>query len=492
MEAESGAKFGGRLSAVLYLLCGCLLTTVLPVIPLPAGANRMALWCLGCATLASGVVIFCLPWQRWRRAATLWLLLPTFVLIALHNFFAAADGYLYAPFFFLTFAWIGLVHRRGMSAAFAVPAAVTYLAPLLADGRWNAVSASSIVYVIPSGVLLGEAISWVSDRLRRAQTAIAEREESFRKLFSDNPQPMWLYDTADLRFVEVNGAAIRHYGYTRDEFLAMSVTDIRPSEDVGEFLDAIAVTPQRRRMTAWRHVLKDGRRIDVDVTAHRIEFAGRDTTLVSVQDVTERNRLEGELRHRAFHDSLTELANRSLFADRVQHALDRDSRTQPSVAVVVLDLDGFKTINDSLGHTVGDRLLVQVGERLRANLRLGDTAARLGGDEFAVLFEDAENSDEITERAERLLASLKEPFDVVGKHLFVTASVGVALNRPGDGPEELIRNADIAMYMAKRQGKACARRFEPEMHHAAIERLELEAELRRAVEENQFEVHYQP
>jgi diguanylate cyclase (GGDEF)-like protein len=272
----------------------------------------------------------------------------------------------------------------------------------------------------------------------------------------------------------------------------MSVVDIRPADDVDDFVDAISESPQRQRTTAWRHVLKDGRCIDVDVTAHAVEFAGVDTVLVSVQDVTERNRLEEELRHRAFHDSLTELANRSLFSDRVQHALDRDARGAAPLAVLVLDLDGFKTINDSLGHTAGDALLVKVGERLRDHLRRGDTAARLGGDEFAVLFEDAHDLDDITVRAERLLVSLKEPFDIAGKQLVLSASIGVAANRPGDGPEELVRNADIAMYMAKRQGKACVRRFEPAMHDAALERLELEAELRRALKHEEFVVYYQP
>jgi diguanylate cyclase (GGDEF)-like protein/PAS domain S-box-containing protein len=492
VEAEHGAKLGGRLSAVLYLLCGCLLTVALPLIPLPAAANRLALWVVGCVALALGVVIWFVPWHRWRREATLWLLLPTFVLIALHNTFAGGDGYLYAPFFFLTFAWTGLVHRRGTSAVFAPVAAVAYLVPLAAAHRWDAVSASSIVYVVPSGVLLGESIAWVSDRLRDARRTVAEREASFRKLFSENPQPMWLYDRSNLRFIEVNAAAIAHYGYTRGEFAAMTIFDIRPASEVTKLRDRLATPGIDRRTTRAQHVLKDGRHIDVDVTAHRIEFAGHDATLVSVQDVTERNRLEEELRHRAFHDSLTELANRSLFADRVQHALDLDARTDANVAVVVLDVDGFKTINDSLGHTAGDGLLVEVGERLRANLRTGDTAARLGGDEFAVLFENVTDEDEIMRRAERLLTSMQEPFAISGKSLVVSASIGFACNRAGDGPEELIRNADIAMYLAKRQGKACVRRFEPAMHDAAIERLELEAELRRALEAEELVLHFQP
>src|SRR6185295_9324096 len=144
------------------------------------------------------------------------------------------------------------------------------------------------------------------------------------------------------------------------------------------------------------------------------------------------------------------------------------------------------------GHSVGDELLFAVGERLCAAVRPGDTVARLGGDEFAILLEDAPTVDELTERAERIVRCLAVPFELAGKGLVVTASAGVTLNRPGDGPEELIRNADMAMYLAKRDGKACVRRYEPALHHAALDRLELEADLRRALQRDELVVLYQP
>ena len=248
---------------------------------------------------------------------------------------------------------------------------------------------SSALYVLPACVLVGEAIAWVSDRLRRSQAAGRDRERSMRKLFSENPQPMWVWERSTLRFLEVNDAAVAHYGYSRDEFLAMRITDIRPPEEVPALLaDARGAARARRTPACGSTGLKDGRIIEVDVTSHELEFDGVDAVLLAVQDVTERNRLEGQLRHRAFHDSLTQLANRSLFADRIEHAIARQARAEASVAVVVLDLDGFKTINDSLGHTAGDQLLVAAAQRLQNQLRPGDTAARLGGDEFAVLLED--------------------------------------------------------------------------------------------------------
>ncbi len=493
MEATTTGQFGGRLSAVLYLLCGTLLVVAVPLVPAGPEANRAGMFGLGVVALGSGAVIWFLPWYRWRRASTLVLLLPTFVLIALFNLAAGNDGFRYAPFFFITFGWLGLVHPRGTSAAAVPLAAVAYLVPLAAGDAWTANAAWSIVYVLPAGVLLGEATAWVSDRLRRTQHSLREREVSFRKLFLENPQPMWVFDIEDYRFLEVNAAAIAHYGYSREEFLAMRVIDIRPPADVPAFLDEIAtVDDLHYSPMAWRHVLKDGRIIEVAVTAHRLEFKGRAAMLSAIQDVTERNGLERELRHRAFHDALTELANRSLFANRLEHALARQARDGGAIGVIVLDLDGFKTVNDSLGHSVGDQLLFAVGERLLAAVRPGDTVARLGGDEFAILLEDEPTIDQVVEHAERIVNCLSLPFELAGKTLVVTASAGVTLNRPGDGPDELTRNADMAMYLAKHDGKACVRRYEPSLHHAALDRLELEADLRRALDRDELVVHYQP
>jgi len=493
VEATTSGRFGGRLSAVLYLLCGALVAVAVPVVPSAPAANRGGLFAVAGIALASGIVIWILPWQQWPRASTLVLLPPTFVLIALYNLAGGNDGFRYAPFFFITFGWIGLVHPRGTSAKALPLAAAAYLLPLAIAGRWSGIAAWSIVYVLPSGVLLGEATAWVSDRLGRTQLSLREQEAGFQKLFLENPQPMWVFALDDYQFLEVNAAAIAHYGYGRDEFLAMRVSDIRPAEDLQSFMDEVALAPDLHYSPmAWRHVRKDGRIIEVLVTAHRLEFRGRPAMLSAIQDVTERNGLERELRHRAFHDALTDLANRSLFANRLEHALVRQERDGGAVGVIVLDLDGFKTVNDSLGHSVGDQLLFAVGERLSGAVRTGDTVARLGGDEFAILLEDDPTIDQLGEHADRIVRSLAVPFALAGKSLVVTASAGVTLNRPGDGPDELIRNADMAMYLAKHDGKACVRRYEPALHHAALDRLELEADLRRALDRDELVVHYQP
>jgi len=212
----------------------------------------------------------------------------------------------------------------------------------------------------------------------------------------------------------------------------------------------------------------------------------------SFSDITERKRLQDELAHQAFHDSLTDLPNQALFRDRVEHALIRAQRLQTRVAVLFIDLDNFKTVNDSLGHTVGDELLVAVTDRLIDVLRQGDTAARMGGDEFAVLLEDLEDTAVASHIADRVIEQLRQPFRVAAKEVYVGASVGIAFDGRGAMADQLLRNADLAMYTAKVRGRGQSQVYEPAMHDAALERLEVEGDLRRAVERGELIVYYQP
>jgi diguanylate cyclase (GGDEF)-like protein/PAS domain S-box-containing protein len=216
--------------------------------------------------------------------------------------------------------------------------------------------------------------------------------------------------------------------------------------------------------------------------------------VLNIRDVTERKQFEEQLSHQAFHDTVTTLANRALFHDRVTHALERQIREHEPISVLFMDLDDFKTINDSLGHAAGDQLLYEVGERLKGCLRAADTAARLGGDEFAILLEDGEEGVQAADVAERIMQMLEEPFTLEGKEVFVRASVGIATaggDRAGH-VEELLRNADVAMYMAKERGKGRYQVFEPAMHDTALKRLELKADLQRAIEHQEYRLHYQP
>jgi diguanylate cyclase (GGDEF)-like protein/PAS domain S-box-containing protein len=216
--------------------------------------------------------------------------------------------------------------------------------------------------------------------------------------------------------------------------------------------------------------------------------------VLNSRDVSERKAFEEQLAHQAFHDPVTNLANRALFVERVRHAVARNRRERNGIAVIFLDLDDFKTINDSLGHAAGDEVLREVAERLATSIRSSDTAARFGGDEFAILLEDVVSAQEAADTAERVLDSLLEPMRLDQKEIVVRSSLGISVvegESPADA-DELIRNADAAMYIAKRDGKGGYRLFEPAMHEGVLARLELRADLQRAMVSDQLELHYQP
>jgi diguanylate cyclase (GGDEF)-like protein/PAS domain S-box-containing protein len=215
--------------------------------------------------------------------------------------------------------------------------------------------------------------------------------------------------------------------------------------------------------------------------------------VLNTRDISERKAFEEQLSHQAFHDPVTNLANRALFRDRVTHAIERQGRDRKPVAVLFMDLDDFKTINDSLGHAAGDQLLHDVGDRIKECLRAADTAARLGGDEFAILLEDGGDGIQAVDVADRMMEVLEAPFALEGKEVFVRASVGIAISEGEEiHAEELLRNADVAMYMAKERGKGRYQVFEPAMHDTALKRLELKADLQRALEHEEFRLYYQP
>jgi len=215
----------------------------------------------------------------------------------------------------------------------------------------------------------------------------------------------------------------------------------------------------------------------------------------SLTDITERKLAEEQLVHDALHDALTGLPNRVLFLDRLRHAARRALRQKNyQYAVLFIDLDRFKFVNDSLGHGTGDQLLILVGKRLEECLRPGETIARLGGDEFAVLLEEVRGIDDVVSIIERIQKKLTKPFTLSGHEVYTTASVGVAMSTMADSesPEHLLQNADIAMYHAKLKGGNCYEVFDKRMHESVVERLKLENELRHAVERKDFTLYYQP
>jgi diguanylate cyclase (GGDEF)-like protein len=273
--------------------------------------------------------------------------------------------------------------------------------------------------------------------------------------------------------------------------------EVTSSEDLMEQAQEIMTELMAGRSWTGEFVVrrKDGTTFPAlvtDTAAHDDE--GNLVAIIGVYtDITERKRMEERLEYQAFHDLLTDLPNRRLFMDRLRQTLRRtERRHERRVALLFMDLDNFKIVNDSLGHELGDKLLVAVVERLRSSLRPGDTLARLGGDEFTVLVEEVRSPENVVQVAERIAEDLRGHFVIEGRQLFVRASIGIAMgDARAKSAEELLRDADTAMYQAK-EDAADFRMFDPGMYERVLERMELENDLRRALEKEEFSVHYQP
>ncbi|ACK69057.1 diguanylate cyclase/phosphodiesterase with PAS/PAC sensor(s) [Gloeothece citriformis PCC 7424] len=458
---------------------------------------------------------------------------------------------------------------------------------------------------------------------KHIEEALRESEQKYRLLFYANPNPLWVYDVKTLAFLEVNQAAIEHYGYSREEFLGMTLRDIRPSEDVKILETYIAnINPSFNRSGYWQHRKSNGEIIDVEITSHGIEFAGRQARLVLVNDITEqlkaqqklqesenrfrravidaplpilihaedgeiiqvnhawteltgythediptiadwtekaygerkeivrsvidelykidgkveegeftitiktgetriwnfssaplgrladnrrlimsmalditeRKQAEEQLRHAAVHDQLTGLPNRILLLDRIEQAIKRTQQEEKYLfALLFIDLDRFKVVNDSLGHWVGDQLLGAIADKLKACVRPMDTVARFGGDEFVILLENLTSRTEATKMAQQITDELRSSFCLQGQDFFISVSIGITFpSSYEESASELLRNADIAMYRAKEKGRARYTIFDSKMHIQATRLLELETNLRLALEREELIVHYQP
>jgi diguanylate cyclase (GGDEF)-like protein/PAS domain S-box-containing protein len=325
---------------------------------------------------------------------------------------------------------------------------------------------------------------------------LKRREASFRLLFESNPLPMWVHDGDTLRLLSVNDAAVAHYGYARENFLSMSVADLCPAEDRAAFVAFLHASPGDRAPRSnetWPQIRADGTRFEVSAFSRALSYEGCEAALVALIDVTERKRAEACVVHMAHHDALTGLPNRVLFRERLNEALARMRREGHGLAIHCLDLDRFKSVNDTLGHPVGDALLRTVAERLVSCVRETDTVSRLGGDEFAIIQDGVKSAAEASQLAARLLEAIGEPYRLEGHDVVVNVSVGIALG-PSDGedPDLLLKNSDMALYRAKADGRANYRFFEPEMDAKLQARRLLEVDLRAALAAQQFELHYQP
>jgi diguanylate cyclase (GGDEF)-like protein/PAS domain S-box-containing protein len=330
---------------------------------------------------------------------------------------------------------------------------------------------------------------------KRAEEALRQSEERYRAVVEQAAEGIFLFDAESKRILQTNEACQRLFGYTAEEFRGMTIGDMVVDGPEGMDENVLRVVQRGHyRVGERRYRRKDGSLVDVEVSGSIIAHGGREKVVCGVvRDVTERKVLERRLSHQALHDPLTELPNRILFLDRLEHALTRLGRSDSSVAVLFLDLDDFKVVNDSLGHEAGDRLLVEVAGRLKGCLREEDTIARLGGDEFTVLLEDVADASEALLVAERITRAFASPFRIAGREVFASCSVGVSLSASArTRPQNLLSDADVAMYRAKAGGKARHAVYDPEMGARARARLELEGDLRRGLAKGELRVHYQP
>lgn len=327
----------------------------------------------------------------------------------------------------------------------------------------------------------------------RANAALEHREESFRLLFANHPEPMWVYDEQTLEILAVNDAAVERYGYSQTDFLAMRISNLRPTEELPRLAEDLA-GPRGKFATSggWHHILADGTVIDVEISSHRTNYLGREAVLVSAFDVTERNRLEARLRHQAFHDDLTGLPNRAFLTERLEELEAAAHASGTAVAVLVIDLDDFYQLNSAMGFAVGDELLRMVANELE---QLADhTVARVGADEFAVVV--PVSADAALAQTEQLTEVLRQrltrPVRIGELTLTIETSIGAAI-----GPFPLktsVSLLSVAESNLRRAKASLARVATSDVRVGAPyeETMAVVAELRYAIENRDLCLHYQP
>jgi diguanylate cyclase (GGDEF)-like protein/PAS domain S-box-containing protein len=393
------------------------------------------------------------------------------------------------------FLWTSITYYAGASAAGIITRLITGL------GFYAFIVALPIIGIIYATYRtyrrnIEEAEQHAKEQWRISQ-ALQQSEEHFRNAF-DHAAGMALI-SPDGQWRRVNSSLCQILGYSEEEMLATNFQEVTYADDLGndlvhiyQLLEGKIRIDQREK----RYVHKLGYPVWVLQSASAARNATGESShlILQIQDITERKRAEEQVHHAAFHDALTSLPNRTFLSDRLSLALARAKRNKDyRFAVLFLDLDRFKMVNDSLGHTLGDQLLVELGRRLESCMRKADTVARLGGDEFGMLLDGIKDPYDAIHIAERIQEELMNPFELNGHEFLTTVSIGIAFSETGyDSPEDILRDADIAMYRAKANGKARYEVFDTAMHSHAVEMLTLERELRRAIERKEIHVQYQP
>lgn len=505
-----------RLSAILWMV-GIIICLLVINSPLGRGYHRFPINILIICALTSLVAVWFVPWHRYNR--DLFIVTTSSALILVPLLISWSGGW-DSPFsayyyFIIVFSALFYRHKLAMLVAcatmaarfspllfgFVPPAGVSSLLRILLI---DCTTYLSIVYVARAMAdeivrLYGETVQRLLEReqvrqelaeRQRAEAALRESAESFDSLFRATNEGMAIHEQGTI--VAANETFAAMLGYDLGDVLGQHALAFAAPESRALILEHINngdAAPYEAM-----GLRKDGFQIPVEISGTAISYKGRPARLTAFRDITERKWAEDQLRRHALYDELTGLANRTLFLECLQQVVERAKRqTLPHFAVLFLDLDRFKTINDSLGHAAGDQLLVEVARRLEGTLRADETVARLGGDEFTILLDAIENVEIARSVADRIQQSLVAPFDLDGHTVCISASIGIALSTTAyQAPADVLRDADTALYRAKLLGKARHIVFDNAMHAHALHALHLEAELRQALAREEFVLHYQP
>ncbi len=514
------------LESLLVALCvGAVLWLALPHDLPPDVLPTRASWTVGLdavlGVLAGILLLRRSDWQDWPGLASFALALAALVGSRLIEAHAAAVGIASARAFPLHLAAIAGfavaaqldylraerrappmdAAERGSPLAALMPYAALMLAGyallVLHEGDFREPAGLVAAVVCIAAGLLFARQAFVTAMAVALQTGLATRsaEARFNALIRNTADVIAIV-TAEGTVTYVTPTAERIFGFPAQDLIGQHLEELVAFDDrprLREFLAHDLSLAGFSSVMEARVPRGDERQRVVEIHGTNMEaepaIGGR---LLNLRDTTDRKGMEEQLKRMALHDPLTLLANRSLFRDRLEHSVAVSKRNGRGVAVIFVDLDNFKQINDSFGHATGDRVLHRSAQRLVKSTRNGDTVARLGGDEFAVLLENLTGREPVVEIAARIVESLQEPLDIPGANARIAASVGIAFSGAEDGVEELMRNADVAMYAAKSGGKGRYVVYEPSMQHAASERREMEADLDQALRGSQFLLHYQP
>ena len=499
LDVEPGRFFDG--ANVVWRIAPFVAAGILPFVLVPVAGLSYADPRVAIAAAMVPLIIgsaLLLPWERlpaWPQAIPP---LAYFVVLGLLRDAGTDTLTVFDPLFAIPITWFA-IYGTGRELAVSIAAmALTLLSPLILPGNpaFDSEQLQRMIVAVVLALALGPVVQALVRALRRTTRDLGQAEERFRRAFDESRVGMALV-TLGGRYLRVNRALCGITGYPEHELLGKTFGEITHPDDVDDDLDALHDLIESERYgyrTEKRYLHADGHPVWISLNVSPVyDSDGAISYLISqAEDISDRKESEERLTRQALHDSLTGLPNRTLFGDRVRMASNR--RGAGGFAIVYLDLDGFKLVNDTLGHAAGDQVLIEVARRLERLLRAGDTLARLGGDEFALLCEEVGDQD-VKTIADRAIDAMAKPIELQGRTITQAASIGIALYS-ADGtptePDEMLGDADLAMYRAKAAGKSRYAQFETWMRTGDSDQSGLERELREGIANGELTVHYQP